>query len=87
MSKVDEVVKGMLQRAYDTAKEMLITHRDILERIADYLYEHETITGKEFMEIFNEMMGKKESVDAEAVTVEDAVTENEPVAPEEAFEE
>ena len=87
MSKVDEVVKGMLQKAYDTAKEMLITHRDILERIADYLYEHETITGKEFMEIFNEMMGKKEPVDAEAVTVEDAVTENEPVAPEEAFEE
>ena len=32
-------------------------------------------------------MGKKEPVDAEAVTVEDAVTENEPVAPEEAFEE
>ena len=55
IAKVDEVVKVMLQKAYDTAKEMLLTHRDVLERIAGYLYEHETITGKEFMDIFNEM--------------------------------
>ena len=100
MSKVDEVVKKMLQTAYDTAKEMLNTHRDILERIADYLYEHETITGKEFMDIFNEMMGKKEPVDGEAVEVPKTdftepfsepenreFPENEPIAPDEAFEE
>ena len=49
IAKVDEVVKVMLQKAYDTAKEMLLSHRDVLERIAGYLYEHETITGKEFI--------------------------------------
>ena len=37
IAKVDEVVKVMLQKAYDTAKEMLLTHRDVLERIAGYL--------------------------------------------------
>ena len=62
----------MLQKAYDTAKEMLLTHRDVLERIAGYLYEHETITGKEFMDIFNEMAEAKQpiDVDAEDVTVQ-----------------
>ena len=97
IAKVDEVVKVMLQKAYDTAKEMLLTHRDVLERIAGYLYEHETITGKEFMDIFNEMAEAKQpiDVDAEDVTVQTEVqtaelseneTElsgNEPVAPEE----
>ncbi len=123
MSKVDEVVKAMLQKAYDTAKEMLTAHRDILERIADYLYEHETITGKEFMDIFNEMMNRKQPVDAQAVetdgqavtmdsqaaeadaraaeadtravemntetegTIRERFPGNEPVAPDEAFEE
>ncbi|MCD8218247.1 MAG: ATP-dependent zinc metalloprotease FtsH [Clostridiales bacterium] len=55
IAKVDEVVKAMLQKAYDTAKQMIYANLDILERIADYLYEHETISGKEFMEIFNDM--------------------------------
>jgi cell division protease FtsH len=99
MSRVDEVVKAMLQEAYDTAKDMLNTHRDILERIAGYLYEHETITGKEFMDIFNEMMAQRQPVEAEAVEVEQdyfaqdtqempgAIYENDPVAPDEAFEE
>lgn len=101
IAKVDEVVKVMLQKAYDTAKEMLLTHRDVLERIAGYLYEHETITGKEFMDIFNEMAEAKQpiDVDAEDVTVqteeqtaelsenETELSGNEPVAPEEAFEE
>ena len=101
IAKVDEVVKVMLQKAYDTAKEMLLTHRDVLERSAGYLYEHETITGKEFMDIFNEMAEAKQpiDVDAEDVTVqteeqtaemsenETELSGNEPVAPEEAFEE
>lgn len=98
MAQVDDVVKEMLQKAYDTAKEMLTAHRDVLERIADYLYEHETITGKEFMDIFNEMMGRKEPVDGEvteaeagertAESVSEAdISDHEPVAPDEAFEE
>ena len=101
IAKVDEVVKAMLQKAYDTAKEMLLTHREVLERIAGYLYEHETITGKEFMDIFKEMTEGKQPVDVEAEDVtaqtetqstdaaenETEFSGNEPVAPEEAFEE
>ena len=55
IAEVDDVVKGMLHTAYEIAKQMLIDQRLTLERIAEYLYEHETITGKEFMQIFHEM--------------------------------
>ncbi|MCD8109729.1 MAG: ATP-dependent zinc metalloprotease FtsH [Clostridiales bacterium] len=70
VAKVDEVVKAMLQKAYDTAKQMIYSNLDILERIADYLYEHETITGKEFMDIFNEMRAARTPVAVEARTAE-----------------
>ena len=59
MAKVDDVVQSMLQTAYDTARAMLYAHLDILEVIADYLYEHETITGKEFMDLFKQMRGDR----------------------------
>ncbi len=70
VAKVDEVVKAMLQKAYDTAKQMIYSNLDILERIADYLYEHETITGKEYMDIFNEMRAARTPVAVEAHTVD-----------------
>ncbi|MCD7865401.1 MAG: ATP-dependent zinc metalloprotease FtsH [Clostridiales bacterium] len=70
VAKVDEVVKAMLQKAYDTAKQMIYSNIDILERIADYLYEHETITGKEFMDIFNEMRTAHTPVTVETRTVD-----------------
>ena len=96
IAKVDEVVKVMLQKAYDTAKEMLLSHRDVLERIAGYLYEHETI-----MDIFKEMTEGNQPIDVEAEEVtaqtdtqsapikenETEFSGNEPVAPDEAFEE
>lgn len=86
VAKVDEVVKKMLEKAYDTAKEMLYANIDILERIADYLYEHETISGKEFMGIFNEMRAAHEPIDVEG-TVSEVAEIPEDAAPDEAFEE
>ena len=86
VAKVDNVVKQMLEKAYDTAKEMLYANIDILERIADYLYEHETISGKEFMDIFSEMRAAREPVDVEG-TVSDLAEIPEDAAPDEAFEE
>ncbi|MCD8149328.1 MAG: ATP-dependent zinc metalloprotease FtsH [Clostridiales bacterium] len=68
IAKADEVVKAMLQKAYDTAKQMIYANLDILERIADYLYEHETISGKEFMEIFNDMRRNHTPVAVEVST-------------------
>ncbi len=55
IARVDDVVKKTIKDSYEKAKNMLLSHRDTLDRIAEYLYEHETITGKEFMKIFNEM--------------------------------
>ncbi len=66
IAKVDEVVKAMLAKAYETAKQMLYGNIEILERIADYLYDHETISGKEFMNIFNEMRQAHAPVAVEA---------------------
>ncbi len=71
VAKVDEVVKTMLQKAYDTAKQMLYANIDILERIAEYLYEHETITGKEFMDLFNEMRAERSPMALEAYIMEE----------------
>ncbi|BAK47282.1 hypothetical protein CXIVA_13160 [Clostridium sp. SY8519] len=92
IAKVDEVVKDMLKKAYDTAKQMLSDNYEILERIAKYLYEHETITGKEFMDIFKEMKAAEENVvdaSGEVIPEPDALSipEGEPTAPDEAFEE
>jgi len=48
---VDEEVKEMLKKAYEEAKALLLANRIALDRIAHFLIEKETITGKEFMEI------------------------------------
>lgn len=54
-AQVDMEVKELLKKCYDDAKRMLSENRDVLDKIAAYLYEKETITGKQFMEIFNEV--------------------------------
>ncbi|MBR5659094.1 MAG: ATP-dependent zinc metalloprotease FtsH [Lachnospiraceae bacterium] len=48
---VDDEVKDMLKKAYDEAKSLLLANRIALDRIAHFLIEKETITGKEFMDI------------------------------------
>ena len=50
-AQIDEVVKNMLKEAYAKAKELIGGNRTAMERIAGYLFEKETITGKEFMSI------------------------------------
>ena len=53
-SEIDEEVMKMLKDAYEEAKQLLRNHRQALDKIAAFLIEKETITGKEFMEIFQE---------------------------------
>ena len=50
----------MLKSAYEEAKRLLTENRVALDRIAEFLIEKETITGKEFMEIFHEVRGESE---------------------------
>ncbi len=52
-AQIDEEVKTVLKQAYDEAKRILSENRDILDKIAEYLYEKETITGEEFMNILH----------------------------------
>lgn len=54
---LDEEVNKMLKEYYAKAKELLSENLMCLDRVAEYLIEKETITGKEFMEIVNEVKG------------------------------
>lgn len=56
-SEIDQEVMRILKESYETAKKLLSEHRKSLDKIAAYLIEKETITGKEFMEIFHETEG------------------------------
>lgn len=58
-AEIDEEVKLLLKECYEEAKQLLSENRELLDKIADYLYEKETITGKQFMEIFNEVKNPK----------------------------
>ena len=51
-AEVDSEVREMLRKAYEDAKELLSDNRRILDKIAAYLIEKETITGEEFMDIY-----------------------------------
>ena len=67
-SEIDEEVMKMLKDAYEEAKQLLRNHRQALDKIAAFLIEKETITGKEFMEIFHEVEG----IDPDAPKKEEA---------------
>ena len=56
-SEIDHEVMKMLKEAYEEAKKLLSEHRESLDKIAAFLIEKETITGKEFMQIFHEVRG------------------------------
>ena len=74
--EIDQEVMKMLKEAYEEAKRLLTENRDALDKIAAFLIEKETITGKEFMEIFHEVQKKSEVPSEEMETL-----------PENAFEE
>ena len=55
-TKIDKKVTEIIQTQYDKAMQLLQTNQPKLHEIAKYLYEHETITGEEFMQILNRLM-------------------------------
>ena len=55
-TKIDKKVTEIIGEQYRRAIEMLQEHMPKLHEIAKYLYEHETITGEEFMQILNRPM-------------------------------
>ena len=79
-AEVDQEVMRILKESYEEAKRLLSENRDIMDKIAEFLIEKETITGKEFMEIFHRCkkaqeapaLELKEEPAVEAVNQEDA---------------
>ena len=59
-TEIDHEVMKLLKVSYDEAKRLLSANREALDKIADFLIQRETITGKEFMKIFREIKGIKE---------------------------
>ncbi|MCR5115880.1 MAG: ATP-dependent zinc metalloprotease FtsH [Lachnospiraceae bacterium] len=96
-AKIDEAVMKVLKKAYEDALSMLSENMEVMDKLAAHLIEKETITGKEFMEIFRREKGlpdpkeeKKgeegtESTDSETKdsvdTPSDTVTEEQNPAP------
>ena len=67
-AQIDQEVLSIINSSYDEAYRMLEENREVLDKISGYLYEHETITGKEFMKIFRELKGIPEPEEEEKKT-------------------
>lgn len=56
---VDEEIRRIMKESYDKAYKLLSEHMDLLDALAAHLIEKETITGKEFMQIYEDLTGEK----------------------------
>lgn len=68
--EIDKEVMQILKRCYDRAEELLSGSRDVLDKIAEFLITKETITGEEFMKIYNEVKGITEEPKVEEFNAE-----------------
>ena len=81
-AQIDEEVMKILKDSYDEALRLLRENREVMDKIAEYLIEKETITGKEFMEIFRREKGlpdpdaPKDEADNEAQVTETEESDN-----------
>ena len=73
---IDEEVVAMLKESYDTALSMLRENRELMDKLAGFLIEKETITGKEFMEIFRREKGIPEPEEKDDKTKDDKTGED-----------
>lgn len=84
-AEIDQEVMKILKESYEEAKRLLSENREAMDKIAEFLIEKETITGKEFMKIFREVKGipepeegKEKEKDQERVSLsKDTVKEDE----------
>ena len=83
-AKIDEEVARLMKEFYDRAVNIIKENREVLDKIAEYLIEKETITGKEFITMYREIKGlpnpdekqEEETVESETVTNKDVIVEN-----------
>ena len=74
-TEIDHEVMKLLKKSYDEAKRLLSENRDVMDKIADFLIQKETITGKEFMKIFHEAKGIKEPEIPDAIEQKNEIVE------------
>ena len=74
-TEIDHEVMLILKKSYAEALRMLREHRNTMDRLAEYLIQRETITGKEFMKIFREVEGIPET-DESVPRIEGRITDN-----------
>ena len=78
-TEVDKEVMEILKLSYEKALSMLRENKEVMDKLAAFLIEKETITGKEFMKIFREIKGidePKEEKESAATPEEDIIDEN-----------
>ncbi len=59
-AEIDREVKELLKECYVKARKLISENKEVVIKIAEYLYDKETITGKQFMELYYEVKGKPE---------------------------
>ena len=69
-TEIDKEIQKMLKRAYKQAYKMLKENEALMDKLAEYLIQKETITGKEFMEIFNREYHGADAKEAPAIVVD-----------------
>jgi len=86
-AEIDAEVVAILKESYEKALELLRDNREVMDKLAEFLIEKETITGKEFMEIFRREKGlpaedkSREKAGAEETGGEEKVVKAEPQIP------
>ncbi len=81
-SQIDGEVMKILDHCYEEAKKIIREHQEVLKKLAAHLIEKETITGKEFVEIFENETGiKLKKKDAEGKIIEESAQETETETP------
>ena len=76
--EIDQEVMKILKYSYEEAKRLLSDNREAMDKIAEFLIERETITGKEFMEIFRQVKGLPEEEDNSQEGQEERIHEKMP---------
>ena len=68
-TEIDHEIMKMLSEAYEKAKKLLSDNRDILDKIAEYLILKESITGKEFMELYHKAIDEREEDTCPSISI------------------
>ena len=77
-AEVDQEVMKILKDSYEEAKRLLSENRDVMDKIAEFLIQKETITGKEFMKIFREAKGIPEPEEEKTETTAEEKAQTDP---------